>query len=83
MALLKDLILDLNKTFNNNELVALTKEGQETGCHICWYLVDGVLDTDATRLETYNLIKEAFPYRVHIGQLSKPKEVSAGVYPRG
>lgn len=55
--------------FTNDEVVKLTKLGRELGLNICWFLVDGCEDTDETRLETYNLIKEAEPFRIHIGQL--------------
>lgn len=59
------------KDFTNAEIVDLTKTGREAGINISWYLVDGPEDTDKTRLDTYQLIKEADPYRVHIGNLQK------------
>lgn len=55
--------------FTNAEALKITADGMKAGINICWYLVDGVEDTDATRLETYRLIKKANPFRVHIGQL--------------
>jgi len=55
--------------FTNAEVLGLTKAGHEHGINVCWFLVDGTEDTDETRLQTYGLIKEAEPYRVHIGEL--------------
>lgn len=55
--------------FTNEELIKVTKEAKDAGISICWYLVDGVVDNISTRLETYTLIKEANPFRVHIGEL--------------
>jgi len=55
--------------FTNDEVVEITKKGHLLGVNICWFLVDGDEDTEITRLKTYNLIKEAQPYRIHIGDL--------------
>jgi len=57
--------------FTNEEVLKVTKEGEETGINICWFLVDGAEDTTETRLQTYQMIKEADPYRTHIGNLQK------------
>ena len=56
--------------FTNNEVREITKQGQKAGINICWFLVDGVEDTIETRLETYQMIKDCDPYRVHIGELT-------------
>lgn len=56
-------------SFTNEELEKLTIAGRISGVDICWFLVDGCEDTDKTRLETYNLIKDVEPFRLHVGQL--------------
>lgn len=57
--------------FTNEEVLTITDEGQKSGINICWFLVDGIEDTSETRLQTYQMIKKADPYRAHIGQLQK------------
>ncbi len=56
-------------SFTNQELISLTQEGNYIGINMCWYLVDGPEDNDASRIATYNLIKECKPYRVRIKEL--------------
>jgi radical SAM superfamily enzyme YgiQ (UPF0313 family) len=55
--------------FTNSDVIRITKEAKEYGINICWYLVDGKEDNEATRLATYNLIKECNPFRINIEQL--------------
>ncbi|KKK56716.1 hypothetical protein LCGC14_3061740, partial [marine sediment metagenome] len=55
--------------FTNAEVVKLTREGREAGIDVCWYLVDGLEDTDETRLATLQLIKDGDPFRIHIGDI--------------
>ncbi len=55
--------------FTNDELEQITRQADKAGVHVCWYLVDGEIDTVETRMETYALIKNAGPFRVHIGEL--------------
>ena len=59
--------------FTNEEVVRLTKEGRAAGINICWYLVDGCEDTTQTRIDTWQLMKDADPYRIHIGHLERLK----------
>ena len=56
--------------FTNNEVRKITEQGQKANINICWFLVDGAEDTVETRLETYQMIKDCDPYRVHIGELT-------------
>jgi hypothetical protein len=55
--------------FNNEDVIAITKEGKRLGINVCWYLVDGKEDTEVSRLATYNLIKEGNPFRINVEQL--------------
>ena len=58
-------------SFTNKEIVEITEQGRKNNVNICWFLVDGDEDTDKTRLETYQLMKEAQPFRFHIGELQR------------
>ncbi len=58
-------------SFLNEEAVEMVKEGHKSGVNICWFLVDGDEDNKETRLATYNLIKQAQPFRVIISELRK------------
>ena len=62
--------------FTNDEVFWLTDEGRKNGVNVCWFLVDGVLDTDASKLETYNLMRRCEPYRVEIGTLQRYERVA-------
>jgi hypothetical protein len=55
--------------FDNEDVIAITKEGKRIGINICWYLVDGKEDTETSRLATYNLILEGNPFRINVEQL--------------
>lgn len=57
--------------FDNSNIERLTVLGRDAGVNICWFLVDGDLDTDGTRLETFTLLKEAQPFRFHFSPLRK------------
>ena len=55
--------------FTNEELIQITRTANANGVHVCWYLVDGIEDTIETRMRTYDLVKIANPFRIHIGEL--------------
>ena len=57
--------------FGNDDVLKVTKAGHDVGINICWFLVDGPEDTEKSRVDTYQLIKEADPFRVHIGTLER------------
>lgn len=57
--------------FTNEEVLEITRKGRLLDINVCWFLVDGDEDTEATRLKTYNLIKQGEPFRIHIGDLKK------------
>ena len=58
---------ELNKPMTaDDELLALTKEAKEAGVNVCWYLVDSDIDTQETRLATYDLIKTGNPFRLNV-----------------
>jgi hypothetical protein len=58
-------------TFTNAEVIQLTQDGREAGVNVCWFLVDGVDDTDESRLATYELIRRAHPFRVQVGVVQR------------
>jgi len=57
--------------FTNKEVLDVTQKGQEAGINMCWFLVDGSEDTSRTKARTFELIKRADPYRIHIGELRR------------
>lgn len=57
--------------FHNSDLVTITEKGRETNINICWFLTDGSEDTDSTRLETYNLLVEAQPFKFHFSPVTR------------
>jgi len=57
--------------FTNNDVLRITNLGRDAGVNICWFMVDGFEDTPQTRLETFNLMVEAQPFRFHFSPLLK------------
>lgn len=55
--------------FENWEVVNVTGQGRLHGINICWFLVTGEVDTPETKLETWNLVCKAEPYRIYVGAL--------------
>jgi radical SAM superfamily enzyme YgiQ (UPF0313 family) len=56
--------------FSNQDIIEITEKGRDLGINCCWFLVDGVEDTNDTRLETYNLLKKAQPFKFHFSPLN-------------
>jgi len=58
-------------SFANKDILKITELGRDAEVNVCWFLVDGDEDTPQTRLETYDLLKEAQPFRFHFSPLSR------------
>jgi len=57
-------------SFTNDDISRITDLGRDSEVNICWFLVDGAEDTPQTKLETYQLLREAQPFRFHFSTLS-------------
>jgi len=55
--------------FENEEVIRITQKARDYHINICWYLVDGDEDSEKSKLETYELIKQGNPFRINIEQL--------------
>lgn len=55
--------------FSNEDVLFITENAKTWGINVCWYLVDGKEDHIQSRIMTYELIREARPFRVNIEQL--------------